>query len=233
MSEDKNARNDRQKATKKLRLQELYRKGIESLEQGEELSKQAQLRRLKALRDKISKELSPRQIEFCNEYFKDFNVAKAAMRAGYAESTANQGNGVSSQPGIKEYIDVNTKINSLNTNVTAEFVINEFNKLAKVRVTDLYDENGLLIPPHKLPEDIAAAVSKVTQKTIELPNGTKVIEFSYQLHPKVAALDALGKHTGIYLKDNQQKAPTSLEPAVVVYIPENGREAVITLPNKS
>ncbi len=226
--ENRNAKDRQNRLSKKEKVQAQFKKGIDALEQGEELSKQAQIKRLKSLRDKIAKEnLNPKQIDFCQQYLKDFNAAKAAQRAGYSESTANQGNGVTQTAGVKEYIQLSTRINSLETGVTAEFVINEFNKLAKIKASDLYDEKGLLIPPHQLPDDIAAAVSTVTQKTVELPNGTKIIEFSYKLHPKVAALDALGKHTGIYLKDNQQKTP-ALEPSVVMYLPENGREVTVT-----
>ncbi len=230
MSEEQ-SKKDLEKRNKKERIAAAYQKGISHIEAfQDELSKQAKIKKLTLLREKIIKEahLSGKQIKFCAEYFKDFNIVQAGLRAGYAASTVNQGEGPHTQPGMKEYIDCTTRINVLETGVTAEFVVAEFNKLAKVKASDLYDENGLLIPPHKLPDHVSAAVSKVTQKTLELPNGTKVIEFSYQLHSKVAALDALGKHTGIYKKDNDQKAPP-IEPAVVMYLPENGREAVITV----
>ncbi len=199
---------------------------LDAIELDEESSKKNKLTKLNALRTKILKGLNTQQQEFVREYFVDFNVSKAGIRAGYTPDYARNGELMKMQSVI-DYISITRKINEVKMGVTSEFVLEEFNKLAKVKASDLYDTEGNLIPPHKLPDWVAAAISEVRQKTItigEAETRKTIIEFTYKLHSKVAALDALGKHTGIYERDNKQKTPPN-QAQVVVYIPENGRAA--------
>lgn len=200
---------------------------LDAIELDEETSKKAKLKKLIALRNKIAKGLNAQQQEFVREYFVDFNVSKAGIRAGYSPEYAKGGELMRLQSVI-DYIGITRKINEVKMGVTSDFVLEEFNKLAKVKASDLYEENGDLIPPHKLPDWVAAAISEVKQKSYTVGEGETrktVTEFSYKLHSKVAALDALGKHTGIYERDNKQKTPPANSAQVVVYIPANGREA--------
>ncbi len=194
---------------------------LESIELDEETSRKAKLKRLLDLRAKCLTQLNQQQQTFVTEYFVDFNQTKAAVRAGYSADYGRCGELMSLQA-IADYISISRKVNELKLETTAEFVLEEFNKLAKVKASDLYDEHGNLIPPHKLPDWVAAAVSEVKQKTTPLINGKEMVEYTYKLHSKVAALDALGKHTGIYERDNRQRTPESA--SVVIYMPENGRE---------
>lgn len=200
---------------------------LHTIDQDEAVSKKAKLDKLLKIRANCLKSLNDQQQEFVKEYFVDFNVTKAGIRAGYTKSYSMNGELMKLQA-IVNYIEVTRKINELRMGVTADFVVAEFNKLAKVKASDLYDNEGELIPPHKLPDWVAAAISEVKQKSYTVGEGEtqkKVVEFSYKLHSKVAALDALGKHTGVYERDNKQKTPpASTGPQVVFYIPENGRE---------
>ncbi len=202
---------------------------LDALDLDEESSKKNKLTKLNALRSKILKGLNNQQQEFVKEYFIDFNVSKAGIRAGYTPEYARGGE-LMKFKSVIDYIEVTRKINELKMGVTADFVLEEFNKLAKVKASDLYDTEGNLIPPHKLPDWVAAAISEVKQKTYTIGEGETqktIVEFAYKLHSKVAALDALGKHTGIYERDNKQKTPPN-QPQVVVYIPDNGRTAAPT-----
>lgn len=192
------------------------------IELDDEISKKAKHKKLIKIRDECISMLNEQQQRFVTEYFVDFNMSKAGVRAGYSAEYAKSGDLMAMQP-VLNYITITRKLNELKMDITAEFVLLEFNKLAKVKASDLYDEDGSLIPPHRLPDWVAAAVSEVKQKTTTLENGREIVEYTYRLHSKVAALDALGKHTGIYERDNKQKTQDAAN--VVVYMPDNGREA--------
>lgn len=194
---------------------------LEAIKTDEDKSRSAKLRDLYKLQVKLEASLLPRQAIFIREYFKDFNGAQAYVRAGYeSKQPGNNAGNLLANPIIKDYITVAKAINSLDINITADFVLHEFYKLAKVTARDLYKENGELIPPHELPVHIAAAISEIKQEEVAMAGGATKTKFSYKLHSKVAALDALGKHVGIYEKDNKQKQLAQ----VVAYLPENGRE---------
>jgi phage terminase small subunit len=211
--------------TERLKLKQLpkldLKAELEAIELDEETSRKAKLRRLLDLRAKCLTQLNPQQQTFVTEYFVDFNQSKACARAGYSPEYAKSGDLMRLQA-IVDYITITSKVNELKIEATAEFVLDEFHKLAKVKASDLYDSDGHLIPPHLLPDWVAAAVSEVKQKTTPLINGKEMVEYTYKLHSKVAALDALGKHTGIYERDNKQRTPEAA--SVVIYMPENGRE---------
>jgi phage terminase small subunit len=196
---------------------------IDSIEQQTEQSKVDQIKKLAAQRDLITSLLNDRQLAFCSEYLKDRNGSKAAIRAGYSQNTAgSQATEILGIPEIQLFLSVSQKILDLDTGVTQEWIVEEFKKLAQITAKDLYDTNGNLIPPHELPDHVAAAISEVRQKLLRTSEDgkTQVFEFVYKLHSKVAALDALGKFKGIYEKDNKQKTP---EGGVLVYLPDNGR----------
>lgn len=194
---------------------------LEEIELDEEKTRKAKLRELFKLREECLNQLNPQQQTFVKEYFVDFNKYKAGVRAGYSHEYAKSGEIMSYVP-VNNYILITRKVNDLQIGITAEFVLDEFTKLAKVKASDLYDSNGQLIPPHELPDWVAAAVSEVKQKETPLVNGKSIVEYTYKLHSKIAALDALGKHSGIYERDNKQKTPEAA--SVVIYMPENGRE---------
>src|SRR5207344_3083797 len=97
------------------------------------------------------------------DYLNDFNGRRAMLAGGYSESSAHFVT-VIRHPDVKKYLAVTRKINEITTGVTAEFVLTEFTKLAKISAADLYDSDGNIIPPHKLPPDVAAAVSEIKER---------------------------------------------------------------------
>jgi phage terminase small subunit len=199
---------------------------IEAIEFDSEKDKQKRLTRLIELRNEIAKKMSPQQVAFVKEYFTNFNKQASGLSVGYSKNYAMTG-GMFRQPELKQYIEVTRKINEITTGITQEFVLAEFLKLAKISVADLYNKNGKLILPHELPPNVAAAISEIKEKSWLEGKGkkaTKVTEITYKLHSKLVALDALGKHTGIYENDNKQKTPTATMKFV---LPHNGRNSNI------
>lgn len=194
------------------------------------ISNTVKLTELRKIRDEIAAFMPLQHVIFVNEYFKDFNASKAGERAGYSRIYATQGD-LMANPWIQDYIRISRRIQEHEMGVTGEWVVEEWKKLAKVSMRDLYDDKGNLLPPHQLPDWVAAAIQAVKQTTRTNPiTNTTTVEFEYKLHPKSAALDALGKHTGIYEKDNKQRASDS---KTILYLPDNGRTTGTTKPEES
>lgn len=138
----------------------------------------------------MATKLTNKQSTFCKEYLVDLNATQAAIRAGYSEKTANeQGSrllaNVSIQNAIQEAMDARSK----KVGVTAEWVLAEIQKVAALNFQDLYDEDGVLIEIHKLPREVAAAVSQIEINLTEGCAAQKV-----KTHDKLKALEMLGRH---------------------------------------
>jgi len=70
-------------------------------------------------------ELTKKQIKFCEEYVKDYNGTKAAIRSGYKESNAaSQASKLLSDPKVLKYIKENQKKIVESSCLTEEKVIN-------------------------------------------------------------------------------------------------------------
>ncbi len=148
--------------------------------------------------------LTPKQERFCQEYLIDLNATRAAIRAGYSEKTANnQSSRLLVNVGIQNKIaELKSKL-SKKTNITAEAVINELAKIAFANVQDYIEEGNLAKDFTKIKRKKAAAIASV--KLTESSGkdwSTKVTEF--KLHDKQAALEKLGRHLGVFEKDNLQ-----------------------------
>ena len=85
---------------------------------------------------------------------------------------------------------------ALPRNMTADRVVREIAKLALSNLADVmtWDENGAtLIPSAQLSPDAAAAIAEISDTRTERGGTLKV-----KLHNKVAALEQLAKHVGLY-----------------------------------
>lgn len=76
-------------------------------------------------------------------------------------------------------------------------VLRELVSIGLVSASDLFDRDGRLIHPSHLPPNVAAAISSV-----EVDEYGKV---KVKLWDKLGALEKLGRHLGIFEKDNAQK----------------------------
>lgn len=209
---------------KKERYEELSKLAdtMEEIELATQVAAHDRLERLVKLRDTLAQKLNQKQMTTVTDYLNDFNGKRAMMINGYSQTSAYF-NTVIRHPDVKKYLAVTRKINEITSGATAEFVLQEFTKLAKISAQDLYDNEGNIIPPHLLPADVAAAVSEIKERSWIEGKGAaakRITEVTYRLHNKLAALDALGKHTGIYEIDNKQKAANV---KMQFILPSNGR----------
>ena len=124
------------------------------------------------------------------------NATRAAISAGLSPSTAKStGQRMLKRPDIASLIAERAgKVMSaaqLNTQRWAA----EMACIGHFDPAELYDADGNLIPLHQLPEHVRRAISGVSAAG----------RAEYKFWDKVAALNAIGKHLGVFERDNQQK----------------------------
>jgi phage terminase small subunit len=152
--------------------------------------------------------LTPKQEQFCREYIIDFNATQAAIRAGYSKKTANRiGPENLSKLVLQERIAVLVKELQEKTGITAEQVVRELAKIGFANIKGVLDDNNEIKDISKLPDDITAAIESI-QSDIRHDGGDSdgyTEKVKVKLHSKLHALTDLGKHLGIFEKDNKQK----------------------------
>lgn len=155
----------------------------------------------------MQQELKPKQQRFCEEYVIDLNATQAAIRAGYSENTAiAQASRLLANVNISAYItELQDKMRE-KIGITAENVINELAKIGFSNIQDFVNGGNSILELKHLDRDKVAAVSGIETEVTEF-NGVITTKTKLKFHSKVAALNDLGKHLGIFDKDNKQKAP--------------------------
>jgi len=139
--------------------------------------------------------LPAKQHRFVEEYLVDLNGAAAYVRAGYSAKGANAGAArllanVSIQPAIQAAYQARSE----RTRIQADDVVHELANIAFSRMSAFADwgPDGVRLKPGAgLSEDAAACVAEVNQTASSI---------KFKLHGKLAALELLGKHLGLFNK---------------------------------
>ncbi|HYH13576.1 MAG TPA: terminase small subunit [Flavisolibacter sp.] len=135
--------------------------------------------------------LNDKQKRFCEEYLVDLNATQAAMRSGYSKNTAKQiGSENLSKPDIQAYISQLQEERSKRTLIEADFVILGLKEVAERCMTNkpVMEWNHM---------------DKCLQHK-EDADGKGVYEFDSSGANR--SLELLGKHLGLFEKDNKQKS---------------------------
>lgn len=150
--------------------------------------------------------LTDKQEKFCREYVLDFNGARAAIAAGYskkgADVTASKALRITK---VADFIKSLQESVNDRLEVTAERIVAEYAKIGFANISDLMKEGMSFEDVVKLPRNVSAAIESVNIITTQT-DFTTTTNVKIKMHSKTAALDALGKHTGIYKEDNKQKS---------------------------
>jgi len=153
-------------------------------------------------------DLTPKQKRFVEEYLIDLNATQAAIRAGYSKKTAEViGHENLRKPKIAEAIQKAKEERSKRTEITADRVLEEYAKLAFADIKDFvsfrtekvfieHDEDGQPIFDYRTIVEIkeSALVDGAVISEISIKDG----KLKFKLHDKKGALDALGKHLGMF-----------------------------------
>ena len=132
--------------------------------------------------------LTEKQMKFCEEYLVDLNATQAAIRAGYSEDSAKQiAYENLTKPYLVEYLEARQKQLREKTQITQEWVVN--------RLKEISDRCMQAEPVLKF----------IGGEYVE--SG----EFKFDSSGANKATELLGRHIGIFEKDNKQKTPEKVE----------------------
>lgn len=162
-------------------------------------------------------EITQKQKDFAREYIIDFNGYQAAVRSGHNDkSAAVAASRMLSHPNVILYLKELMEERAGRVNLTQDMVVKELMDIAFCDVKDFYcDITGELLQPHELNDRAAKATASFKSTIVSIdqrdgkPKETERID-EYKRSDKLKALELLGKHLGVFEKDNHQKAPKQI-----------------------
>lgn len=147
--------------------------------------------------------MTPKQRRFVDEYLIDLNATQAAVRAGYAESSASDiGRQLLRKTPVASEIALRQSKIEEKAIVTREQVLRELLAIGMSDVRKLFDDKGNMIPINQLDDATAASIAGI--ESIEEYEGVgenrtavgmvrKIKRFD-----KTKALELLGRHLGLW-----------------------------------
>ncbi|WP_440997654.1 terminase small subunit [Arhodomonas sp. SL1] len=150
--------------------------------------------------------ITDKQEAFAREYLVDLNASQAAIRAGYSLKTAGQvGHQLLGKPAVAERIAELKAERERRLEVNADTVVRELARIGLMDPRKLFHADGTPRAVTELDDATAAAIHSLEVARI----GNSEVEvgqvLKYRLSDKVAALDKLMKHFGMYEQDNRQR----------------------------
>lgn len=134
--------------------------------------------------------MNERRRLLAEEYMIDLDATQAAIRAGYAPRSAKNAMGrAMKDPAFRALLEDLMASRRRQNIATADRVLEELTRMGTANIVDLFDGEGVPIPPHELPREVAAAVEDVA---VESKGGE--FSYRYKFGSKKAALDLLGKY---------------------------------------
>ena len=147
--------------------------------------------------------LGPKQARFVEEYLKDLNATQAAERAGYsAKTAASQGGRLLHNVEVSKAIEDGCAARAKRTGITADVILGELLRLARVDIREAYDATGHLLPIKQIPEDVARAISGIKVLDEFEGSGDERVKIGevreVKFHDKTRSLELLGKHLKLF-----------------------------------
>lgn len=154
--------------------------------------------------------LTAKEEKFCQEYIKKLNKTRAAMAAGYSKKTARQiGYENFTKPHITDRIaDIRKEIKE-QLGIDDHSVITELAALSYWNIKDFLLHDNVIKDLSKMPKSKTKPIIGIKTKETFITIGEmtrKEISTELKLADKRAGVIDLGRHLGIFEKDNRQKA---------------------------
>lgn len=172
-------------------------------------------------------DLTPMQRRFIEEYLQDpSDQSKAAIRAGYAAGSAAQtGSKLMADPRVQAEIEKQQGDRSKRLGITHDRVLQELWQIVLSNPKDLVDPDGEMGRGVKdLNREQAAALEAEFSVTV-LKDGRKIKTARYKQRDKVAALQLIGKHLGMFKDKVEVEGHMSLEQLIEASMKPKAEEA--------
>lgn len=152
--------------------------------------------------------LTEQKQRFADRYFETLKGSESAIYAGYSEATSRQiAYNLLQEPEVEEYLSKLRSELSEKTGINRERILAEYSKIAFSDIRELYAGDNNLLDVRQMDDNIAGAVMSVEVDELF----TQGVQIGYtkkvKLYNKLQALQDLGKHLGIFEKDNDQSKP--------------------------
>lgn len=150
----------------------------------------------------MAKDLTPKQKRFVEEYIVDLNATRAAIAAGYSESSAKQiASENLSKPDVQEAIQAAMEARSKRVEITADTVLKRLDQVGGIDIGKLFDDKGRFLHIHDIPEEIRCAIASI--KVYEEYEGSGQDKFAtgvvreIKFWDKIKANELIGKSTNL------------------------------------
>ena len=154
--------------------------------------------------------LTAKQQAFVAEYLVDLNATQAYIRSGYkargnvAEVNASR---LLRNAQVQQAIAEALQARQQRTQVTADRVVQELARLAFFDIGKLVREDGTPLSLPEMDEDTRRAVAGLEVARVGNADIGVGEILKFKLADKTRALEQLGRHLGIFEKDNAQSKP--------------------------
>jgi len=145
------------------------------------------------------KELTAKQIRFCQEYIIDLIGSQAAVRAEYSEDTAASiASELLTKPNIQAYVQELMDDRATRTRATADKVVSELYHLISYDPNEIYDTDGTLKKISNIPKNIRKAIASIEVTELFSGSGESRTWIGYtkkiKLWDKTKVLEMLARH---------------------------------------
>lgn len=165
-------------------------------------------------------ELTPEQAEFVSRYLAGESANKIARDMGLPRGYGPQM--LSRNKTVARAVAAGKIAMMEMAGVTTPRIVREDARIAFADVRGIFRRDGSLIPPHELPDDVAASLASVEVIEGVDQDGMPTRRWKYRLWDKHKSLQRLGRAVGVYESD---RASTG-GPAVAVQINNQGQAPV-------
>jgi phage terminase small subunit len=167
------------------------------------------------------KGLTAKQKRFVLEYLLDMNGTAAAVRAGFSPRTAKEiACQLLGKPHVQHELSKRMTDVAQGLEMRIDDVVREYCKIARANITDFlsFGPDGVDLKPssERTPDELAA-IAEV--RMFATGDGKKSV--ALKLHSKTDALNALGKHLGMFVERHDVRVEGRAD--VRFYLPDNGR----------
>jgi len=152
-------------------------------------------------------ELTEKQKRFVDEYLVDLNGTQAAIRAGYSPRTANNSYSILQRPQVQQYLRKRRNELQKKIEITAENIVAELAKIGFADIADFISIEEEINPETGIPFRYVAV-----KRTRDMPQAKRAAiagikqtsqGIEVKLYNKVEALELLGKHLGLFDKQDE------------------------------